>query len=564
MNNKFEEDVREFFNDHYECFTIYVVEKAFANGRGREYFKSFLGKENYINTDSDIKKAIEKILTWTQKHIPQIASIITNILLKNFNYAGIKEIVTDFSQLFSVEIHQAAGPYVIDPIIIQEGKVSKKSLSKLVSMQKESFLMPAIIIILQDNDFDRAKELLSKCPHGTNAKFIRNSGKSTNYKIINIGADDVEDFFDAFSSQCFSTCAETRRDILYNNELSENNIIKKYTPLMFQIRSNLLFDRKNVVRKDIDDLINSLHLEIHQNKENAQIILFLTCILKIFRVYCNDYGGEDIADSMNISNGIGNELLNAYVWKYAGFINDIKTQDKIELLSKAERIFINNNIKDQAAYCHNNILVNQFYTDTVNAWEFKELQKSASYDVPGLVGMSYLYNNTGVSLLYTGEPEEAIDYFERGLPYARERAVQKFGLETNILIAKDYLSKQIDETEIRVLIKRLFDSLGTEEVPFLTANYVANIMSIAAKSSVSLANDLLRQYPIELLFSKSLNPSMFGCCSLYHQIFMLKEQYSNLELKLKQQNSIKSLSNNRRTKFLKNNMCNPTIYNTWL
>lgn len=126
MNNKFEEDVREFFNDHYECFTIYVVEKAFANGRGREYFKSFLGKENYINTDSDIKKAIEKILTWTQKHIPQIASIITNILLKNFNYAGIKEIVTDFSQLFSVEIHQAAGPYVIDPIIIQEGKVSKK------------------------------------------------------------------------------------------------------------------------------------------------------------------------------------------------------------------------------------------------------------------------------------------------------------------------------------------------------------------------------------------------------------------------------------------------------
>ena len=42
MNNKYD-DVRAFFNDHYECFTIiYAVEKASANGRGREsILKSF-------------------------------------------------------------------------------------------------------------------------------------------------------------------------------------------------------------------------------------------------------------------------------------------------------------------------------------------------------------------------------------------------------------------------------------------------------------------------------------------------------------------------------------------
>ncbi len=38
----------------------------------------------------------------------------------------------------------------------------------------------------------------------------------------------------------------------------ENSLIKKYAPLMFKIRSNLLFDRKDIVRKDINDLINSL------------------------------------------------------------------------------------------------------------------------------------------------------------------------------------------------------------------------------------------------------------------------------------------------------------------
>lgn len=564
MINEFEEDIRDFFNDHYECFTIYVVEKAFANGRGREYFKSFLGKENYIDTDSAIIKFIKKILDWTQKHIPHIAIILAKALSEDFDYVEIAQIIADFSQLFSVEMHQAAGPYVIDPIIIQEGKISKKALSKLVSLQKESFIMPAIIIILQDNDFDRAKELLSKCPHDTNVKFIKNNGKSINYKIINTGADNINDFFDAFSSQCFSTCAKTHRSILFNNEWSNNNIIKEYTPLMFKIRSNLLFDRKDIVRQDINNLLNSLAQKPHDNEKDYKIILFLECILKIFRVYCNDYGGKDINDSMKISNILDNELLNAYVWKYAGYISNIKPIDKINLLSKAEKIFDNNNIKDQAVYCRNNILVNQFYTDKVNAWEFKELQKTAGYAIPGLVGMSYLYNNAGVSLLYTGEPEEAITYFERGLPYTRERPVQKFGLETNMLIAKDYLCKQIDETEIRILIKKIFDSLGTDEVPFLTSNYVANILSIATKSSVSLANDLLRQYPINFLFSKSLNQNMFGFNSLYHQISLLKNKYSNLKLDLPYNISTKALSDNKRTSFLNNNMCNPAIYNTWL
>ncbi len=44
-------------------------------------------------------------------------------------------------------MHQAAGPYVIDPIIIQEGKVSKKKPFCVSHKIKESFLMPAIIII---------------------------------------------------------------------------------------------------------------------------------------------------------------------------------------------------------------------------------------------------------------------------------------------------------------------------------------------------------------------------------------------------------------------------------
>ena len=64
--------------------------------------------------------------------------------------------------------------------------------------------------------FERAKMLLSKCPHNTNIKFIRNSGETEIHRVINCGADNPDEFLDAFSYQCFSTCSNTKRSILYN------------------------------------------------------------------------------------------------------------------------------------------------------------------------------------------------------------------------------------------------------------------------------------------------------------------------------------------------------------
>ncbi len=69
-------------------------------------------------------------------------------------------------------------------------------------------------------------------------------------------------------------------------------------------------------------------METFKDDKEKQTIFVLTCILKIFRVYCNDFGGSDITDSMEISNDIGNTLLSAYVWKYSGFINSITIDKK--------------------------------------------------------------------------------------------------------------------------------------------------------------------------------------------------------------------------------------------
>lgn len=54
---------------------------------------------------------------------------------------------------FQLSLHQAAGPDVIDPIIIEEGNVFSRYLTQLVNLHKESILRPTIIVILQGQRF---------------------------------------------------------------------------------------------------------------------------------------------------------------------------------------------------------------------------------------------------------------------------------------------------------------------------------------------------------------------------------------------------------------------------
>ena len=147
------------------------------------------------------------------------------------------------------------GPEVIDPLVIDELNISSKYIAELVSLYKESIIQPAIIIILKDNDFERAKKLLSNCPHNTNVKFIRNDGKTVIYKIINSGAQNTDDFVEAFSRQCFSTCSKTDRNILLNCNWGEDNFIKSITPYFCKVRTNLLYDEKDEALTDVNYIL---------------------------------------------------------------------------------------------------------------------------------------------------------------------------------------------------------------------------------------------------------------------------------------------------------------------
>ena len=253
------EDVRDFFKENDSAFTIYVVEQRFVTGRGADYFRSYKGKANYIDTDEVMKKRLTGILGKITKHIPNITELVDKCFGIS-NSVPLLDIISALSKLFSVNEHQAAGPDVIDPIIIQEGKVLPKYINQLIALHKKSILRPVIIILLKDNNFDRAVKLLSGCPHNTQIKMIRNSGETENFKVINCGAQSIDEFLEAFSYQCFSTCSNTKRSILYNEEWANNSCVKLYSPTIMQMRSDLIFRDKTQVRSDLDNLITNISL----------------------------------------------------------------------------------------------------------------------------------------------------------------------------------------------------------------------------------------------------------------------------------------------------------------
>lgn len=557
-------DVLQFFKESQEGFTIYVVEHRFAVVRGNEFFKSFNGSKNYIKNESEIKKMINKILMYVEKNIPNIAELI-GLTLKSKAHIGIPELLYALSKLFFTNEHQAAGVEVIDPIIIEEELISPHYISQIISLHKHSILRPVIIIILRDNDFERAKEILSTCPHGLNVKLIRNSGKTEIFKVVNTGALDVDGFLDAFSRHCFSTCSQTKRSILINNEWSNNSIAHFFAPSILKVRTNLLFDEKDEAIPLISKMIYDLENTSISNVCDEKLIEGFLCTLKIMNVYANDAPGRDLKDAYELANDLDNDLLLAHVFRYVDYYKNKSRNEKIECLEKAKLIFIKNNVEDHAIYCENNKLIQQFYTQKIKTRDFRNMHEEAIHNVPGLVGMSIICNNTGVSYLYTGKPETAIEYFEKGMDYAEDRPVQYFGLKCNKLIAQDYCLNRIEEKVIRTTISEIIDNFGTESFSFITANYLLNLLAIILRQIPGSYNSIINDYPIMDIINNAININQLGSGSLVTQLTTLSLNYNQFNIdearKIKVPNSQIS---GIREMFIKSNNYNPTIFNAWL
>lgn len=514
-------DVEKIFYNDTNVFTIFVVEQRFVVGRGHEYLNKFINTQHFFDSERKIKHFYNKIVDKIQGSVTPVAKSVSNIITGDY-IASIAEIITSLCKLFTVTEHQAAGPSVVDPIIIQEGEVTKRSLNKIVNIHKDSILRPAIIVLLKDNDFERAKELLSDCPNGINIKMIRNSGEEITYKVINCGAEDINSFIESYSEQCYSTCSNTKLEILTGADWVDNPIVSEFSPLLFRYRASLLMDQK----EDIQPLLNRTLYDIVQyeprNEKDSILLKNMECVTRLYKVFCNDNGGIDILEAQNLATVLNNEILLAQVYKCADLIPNCTFVEKINLYEKAYDIFKRNGMEDHAIYTKNNMLIEQFYTDKISTEEFKDLSVEAINNVPGMVGLTHIFNNVGVAYLYCGRPTEAIEVFNRGLEYAKyqNRIVQKLALESNKMIAESYSFCFIDENRIRLFMRQLFDSLGVNRLPFLSADYMLNVLAVAYRQNSSFGMELVNVFPVEKLINASFKRNLL--CASYR---ILQMQY---------------------------------------
>lgn len=560
-------DVIDFFKETGEVFTVYVVEHQFAIGRGLEYFKTFRGKPNYIDTNEIAHKRISSIMQWIQKKIPPIAQLI-DICFGSLLPVNVVDTVTALNKLFGTEQHQAAGPEVIDPIIIQEGKVFIKYLNEIISLYKDCSFRPSIIIILKDNDFSRAKILLSNSPDKIQIKFIRNSGETEFFKVVNTGADNIDGFISAFSHQCFSTCSKTKRDVLLNKEWVNNSLIRKYSPQILKIRTHLLFDEKNEIHDYLNDLIHQVTNTPYTNSYEKTLLESFKCILHLFKVFCNDFAGNDLKTAYNLAVDLDNDILKAHTFRFAYFWNDCSLAKQLEMLDEAHTIFLNNDIADHAIYCKNNANVTQFDANRVYVREFDSLLEEAISNVPGLVGMSHIFNNTGVAYLVTGQPEQAIEYFSKGVDYAhgQERTVQRLALYINKFLADFYCGESIKEQEIRKIMNEIYDGMVRNDfLPFISSRYVLNILSVSLQQDFDLGMDLLSTFPIKDLLNQGINSNPIGGGQILLQTKYLEQKYGNLFLldNPPDTDSVEAITGVRKEFIIKYGI-NPFYFCTWL
>ena len=561
------DNIEELFHQNDNVFTVFVVGQSFAVGRGYKYLNSFKNTDNYITTEKQLKRIFKKIVETVEKNIAPVSKLAA-LVFSGATPIGVTETITSLSKLFSVHEHQAVGPEVLDPIILQEGKITKSSITKIINLHKDSILRPAIIILLKDNDFDRAKILLSECPHGIHIKMIRNDGNHVLHKVINCGADSVDSFLSAFSYHCYSTGSNTKREILLNTELANNSYINQYSPLLLKFRTNLLFDQKEEIKTELSDFIDLLPNKNLLPENERKIIDCFECMSKLFRVFCNDNGGQDIKDAFDIATSLDNDILLAQVYRYSEFMPNYSLADKEELYDKGYNIFKKNSMNDLAIYCQNNKLIHQFYSDKVYPEEFRALQEEAINSVPGMVGLSHIYNNVGIAYLYCGQPNVAIDFFTRGLDYCKyqDRIVQNLALESNRMIAKSYSFITIEKNEILLLLRRIIDGMGLKKLPFIAADYALNIISIAYHQNIDFGYELINMFPIENLINTAFQTNMMGAGERILQMQYLDCHYGDkfTLLNLCKIPSKIMPAQGKRAEFIVKYGYNPFEFDTWL
>lgn len=547
-------------------FTVFVFSPDLTNGLAREYIENHKNTPSYIDNKNSAKRFIDNIFNIIENYIQPIANIIapffsvssgTPVIYNSYDY------IYYSTQLLTTQDHKAASLDRIDPIILVKKNLSANFLNKLSNIFYSSPLKPKIII-LENNDSIIISEQYKNFPTNTLIKYIDNSLNVTESVIINKGADNYDTFINCMADRCFDTCASTDIKLLINKDIFNENIINKYTVPLLKIHTNLLYDRKEIIKNELTGIINDLEKQLIKPDKDEILIKSYLCMALINRVFCNDYGGNDICKAFELSNDLDNEILKSHINRYCDFLPNISPVEKSNQFKAAEKTFKNNKMLDHAFYCRNNNFVDSFSTNKVDSTKFTNLVHEAKKSVPGMCGLIHIINNAGVALLYERKYYDAINLFDDGISRITniDRIVQKCALKINKMIAEFCISCQSPKKEFICIMNEIKYYID-KNLYFIKARYYMNLVSMAFQYDKSFGIYLIKEYDVANLVNKCIKENKIGALQLQYQLKFL-EYYSGFPKELFEVASSITSCSGKRMEFICTKGLNPFHFKTWL
>lgn len=111
----------------------------------------------------------------------------------------------------------------------------------------------------------------------------------------------------------------------------------------------------------------------------------------------------------------------------------------------------------------------------------------------------------------------------------------------------------------------IFDNMGMEKLPFLSARYAMNILAAAFRTSEDLGREFLNTYPIQSLVQKGLSSNIIGSGQIVLQMNYLQRNYNKFTLldEIRLPTTVLETTGVRKS-FIERNGYNPILFSTWL
>ena len=556
-------DIEERLNPKLTNATVNIVTYTFRMKYCNSFFEKYSSTPNYMASPNKLKNYFYKIINLIRSKQVNISDMVKTLEeSKNIKKSVIFETLLILWQIIPAI---AVNIEILDPIIIEINKNTIRTATKIVNNFKSSPVRPIIILLLDKNTTNEdIVHILKQFPIDLKVAIHKDSGETEVITVLNnIGASNIEDFIDAYSSQCFCTCCHTKQNILIR-DMTDDNIVTILSTLLIKCHSNLLQDNKIAAKEDIkyiDTLLKNTNIE-------PQLLMMFRCIVNLYNVYATDEGGNSICEAVELSKELNNPLVSAFVNRFAHFIPNITYGEKADILSQAAKVFEERNILDHKLYCINNMLTYSFYTNNMDISKFNDLLGEATSNVPGLAGMSILYNNAGTAELYNRDPETALIRYKEGLDYAKanNRPAQRIGLIGNIAISETLLGIK---HELSYYIRSIYDIINmpnTSNLPFIQANGLMNVLAAAIyEKNFEAVDEICHNKEFINVLEKALSPGLLGTGSLIEQINILSaKSEGHFKINNLKYPSQRTILAGIRYNYIRENGFNPAIGNAWL